>query len=52
MKIVPNPRFSDSHELSSDDDIEEVDEEQEEVQSEEDMGNLGMETPIKQSLEF
>ena len=29
-----------------------MDKEQEEVQSEEDMGNLGMETPVKQSLEL
>ena len=40
------------HELSSDDDIEEVDDEQKEVQSEEDMGNVGMETSVKQSLEL
>ena len=51
-KSVPNPRITDSHELSSDDDIEEADDEQEEVQSEEDMGNVGMETPVKQSLEL
>ena len=50
-KSVPNPRITDSHELSSDDDIEEADDEQEEVYSEEDMGNAGMETPVKQSLE-
>ena len=47
MKTIPNPRLSDLHKLSFDDNIEEVDEEQEEVQSEEDMGNLGMETPVK-----
>ena len=46
-KTVPNPRFTDLHELSSDDDIE-----QEEGQSEEDMGIAGMETPVKQSLEL
>ena len=40
------------HELSSNDDIEEADDEQEEVNSEEDMGNVGMDTPVKQSLEF
>ena len=51
-KTVPNPRLIDSHELSSDDDIEEADNEQEEVQSEEDMGNAGMETSVKQSLEL
>ena len=51
-KANPNPRLSDLHELSSDDDIEEADDEQEEVQSEEDMGNFGMETPVKQSLEL
>ena len=51
-KNVLNPRLSDSHELSSDDDIEEADNEQEEVQSEEDMGNVGMKTPVKQSLEL
>ena len=52
MKTVPNPRLSDSHELSSDDNIKEADEEQEEVQSKQDMGNLGMETPVKKSLEL
>ena len=51
-KTVPNPRLTYSHELSSDDDIEEADDEQDEVQSEEDMGNAGMETPVKQSLEL
>ena len=51
-KTVPNPRLTDSHELSSDDDIEEAEDEQDEVQSEEDMENVGMETPIKQSLEL
>ena len=51
-KANPNPRLSESHELSSDDDIEEADDEQEEVHSEEDMGNVGMETPVKQFLEF
>ena len=51
-KSIPNPRITDSHKLSSDDDIEEADDEQEEVQSEEDMGNVGMETPVKQSLEL
>ena len=51
-KIVPNPRLTDLHELSSDDDIEEVDDEQEEVQSEEDMGIVGMETPVKQFVEL
>ena len=51
-KSVPNPRITALHELSSDDDIEEADDEQEEGQSEEDMGNVGMETPVKQSLEF
>ena len=40
------------HELSSDDDIQEADDEQEGVQFEEDMGNVGMETPVKQSLEL
>ena len=51
-KTVPNPRLTNLHELSSNDNIEEVDNEQEEVQSEEDMGNAGMETPVKQSLEL
>ena len=51
-KTNPNPRLSDSHELSSDDDIEEADDEHKEVNSEEDMGNVGMDTPVKQSLEF
>ena len=51
-KTVPNPRLTDSHELSSDDDIEEAEDEQDEVQSEEDMENVGMETPVKQSLEL
>ena len=51
-KTVPNPRLTDSHDLSSDDDIEEADDEQEEVRSEEDMGNASMETPVKQSLEL
>ena len=51
-KTVPNPRLTNSHELSSDDDIEQADNEQEEVQSKEDMGNVGMETPVKQSLEL
>ena len=51
-KIVPNPRLTDSHELSSDDDIEEAEDEQEEGQSEEDMGIASMETPVKQSLEL
>ena len=51
-KTVPNPRLTDSHELSSDDDIEEGEDEQDEVQSEEDMENVGMETPVKQSLEL
>ena len=51
-KTNPNPKPSDSHELSSDDDIEEADDEQEEVISEEDMGNVGMNTPVKQSLAF
>ena len=51
-RSVPNHRMTDSNELSSDDDIEEADDKQEEVQSEEDMGNAGMETPVKQSLEL
>ena len=51
-KSVPNPRLTDSHELSSNDDIEEADDEQEEVQSKEDIGDVGMETPVKQSLEL
>ena len=51
-KSVLNPRLTNSHELSTDDDIEEADDEQEEVQSEEDMGNVGMEAPVKQSLEL
>ena len=51
-KTVPNRRLSDSHELSSDDDIEEAKDEQDEGQSKEDMGNFGMETPVKQSLEL
>ena len=51
-KSVPNLRITDSHELSSDDNIEEADDEQEEVQSKEDMGNAGMETPVKQSFEL
>ena len=51
-KIVPNLRITDSHELSFDDDIEEANDEQEEGQSKEDMGNAGMETPVKQSLEL
>ena len=51
-KSVPNPRITASHELSSDDDIKEADDEQEERQSEEDIGNVGMKTPVKQSLEF
>ena len=51
-KTIPNPRLTDSHELSSDDDIEEADNKQEEGQSEEDMGIAGMETPVKQSLEL
>ena len=52
QKTVPNPRLIDLHELSSDDDIEEANDEQEEWQSEEDMGIAGMETPVKQSLEL
>ena len=48
---IPNLRLTDSHELSFDDDIEEAEDEQDEGQSEEDMGNFGMETPVKQSLE-
>ena len=52
MKTVPNLRLTDSHELSSDDVIEEADDEQEEMQSKEDMGNVGMETPVKESLEL
>ena len=51
-KIVPNPRLTDSYELSSDDDIEEAEDEQDEVQSEEDMENVGMETLVKQSFEL
>ena len=51
-KTNPNPRLGDSHKLSSDDDIEEADDEQKEVQSEDDMGIVGMETPVKQSLEL
>ena len=51
-KIVPNPRLTNSHKLSSDDDIEEADDKQEEVQFEEDMDNVGMETSVKQSLEL
>ena len=51
-KNVPNLRITESNELSSDDDIEEADDEQEEVQSEEDTENVGMETPVKQSLEL
>ena len=43
-KANQNPRLSESHKLSFDDDIEEADNEQKEVQSEEDMGNVGMET--------
>ena len=48
---VPNPRLINSHELSFDDDIEEAEDEQDEGQSKEDMGNFGMETLVKQSLE-
>ena len=51
-KTVLNLRITDLHELSSDDDIKEVDDEQEEGQSEEDMGNAGMEITVKQSLEL
>ena len=51
MKTIPNPRFTDSYKLSSDDDMEE-EEEEEEVKSEEDLGNLGMETLVKKSLEL
>ena len=51
-KSVPNPRITDLHKLSSDDDIEEADDEQDEGQSEEDMENVGMETPVKQSQEL
>ena len=51
-KTAPNLRLTDSHDLSSDDDIEEANDEQEEVQSREDMGNAGMETPVKKSLEL
>ena len=51
-KIVPNRSLSDSHELSSDDDIEEAEDKQDKGQSEEDVGNFGMETPVKQSLEL
>ena len=51
-KTAPNPRLTNSHELSSDDDIEEAEDEHDEVQSEEDMENVGMETPVKQSLEL
>ena len=51
-KSVPNLRLTDLHELSSDDDIEEADDEQDEVQSKEDMGIAGMETPVKQSVEL
>ena len=51
-KSVPNLRITDSQELSSDDDIEEADDEQDEGQFEEDMENAGMETPVKQSLEL
>ena len=51
-KTVPNPRIIDSQELSSDDDIEEADDEQDEGQSKEDMENVGMETLVKQSLEL
>ena len=51
-KTNPNPRPSNLHELSFDDDIEEADDEQEKVNSEEDMGNVGMDTPVKQSFEF
>ena len=51
-KTVPNPRLTNSHELSTDDDIEEAEDEQDEVLSEEDMENVGMETLVKQSLEL
>ena len=51
-KTVPNPRLTDSYKLSFDDDIEEAEEEQEEGQFEEDMGIVGMDTPVKQSLEL
>ena len=51
-KSVSNPRITDSHELSSDDDIEEVDDEQDKGQSKEGMENVGMETPVKQSQEL
>ena len=51
MKTIPNLRFSDSHKLSSNDYMEE-EEEEKEVQSDEDLGNLGMETVVKQSLEL
>ena len=51
-KTVPNPRLIDSQELSTDDDIEEAEDKQDEVQSEEDMENVGMETLVKQSLEL
>ena len=50
-KSIPNLRLTDSLELSSDDDIEEADDEEDEAQSEEDIGNAGMETPVKQFLE-
>ena len=51
-KTVPNSRLTDSHKFSIDDDIEEAEDEQDEVQSEEDMENVGMETLVKQSLEL
>ena len=51
-KTIPNSRLTDSHELSSNDDIEEAEDKQEEGQSEEDMGIVGMETPVKQSFEL